>query len=258
MRILILFLLGNACFLISCKDKPKGGGSSELTHPAHEALSSILGSWTGMFDPSRAKMVWDDKEGDSVPVLPNKITIFIDQLENGIIKGYIVCAGNDRPFEGTYSESGDHLEVKAKEPGNSEFDGSFEFEIVQTPSLSLSGTWKANDRNHVDRKYSLVRKNFEYAANTGIFPEASTRLLTEDDVNNAYKEDLRIMRNEIYARHGYSFKLKDMRQHFDFETWYMPFSTDVRKKLTPIELKNATLIKRYEKYAESSYDDYGR
>lgn len=258
MRILLLFTLCCFCCFISCKNEPKGGGSSGQSHTSHQDLASILGSWTGMFDPARTKMVWDDKTGDSVPVPSNKITIFIDQLENGIIKGYSVCAGNDRPFAGTYTEESDRLVVKAKEPGNNEFDGSFEFEIVQTPSLSLSGTWKANDPNHVDRKFSLLRKNFEYSATAGEFPEASTRLLTDDDLNNMYKDELRLMRNTIYARHGYSFKLKDMRQEFDAKTWYMPVSTDVRKKLTPIELKNATLIKKYEKYAGENYDDYGR
>ncbi len=84
------------------------------------------------------------------------------------------------------------------------------------------------------------------------------RLLTSDDVNNLYKDDLRYMRNEIYARHGYSFKLKEVREWFDNEDWYMPVSTDVRKKLTAIEMKNEKLIKHFEKYAEDNYDDYGR
>ncbi len=66
------------------------------------------------------------------------------------------------------------------------------------------------------------------------------------------------MRNEIYARHGYSFKLADMREHFDKLDWYMPMAIDITTKLTKIEKNNAELIKRYEKYSAEYYDGFGR
>jgi YARHG domain len=103
----------------------------------------------------------------------------------------------------------------------------------------------------------LTRKNFAYNTQAGKYPESSARLLTSDDVNNLYKEDLRRMRNEIYARHGYAFKLREVRGWFDEEDWYMPISTDVRNKLTSIEKQNEQLIKHFEKYADT-YDDFGR
>ena len=92
----------------------------------------------------------------------------------------------------------------------------------------------------------------------GQYPEASTRLLNSGDVNNLIKDELRVMRNEVYARHGYCFKLPEVRQMFEGYDWYMPVSTDVRMKLTSIEQKNEKLIKQFEKYAAESYDDYGR
>jgi hypothetical protein len=49
-----------------------------------------------------------------------------------------------------------------------------------------------------------------------------------------------------------------VREWFDGQDWYMPISTDVRKKLTAIEIKNEKLIKQFEKYADESYDDFGR
>ncbi|WP_375303723.1 hypothetical protein [Niastella sp. OAS944] len=45
---------------------------------------------------------------------------------------------------------------------------------------------------------------------------------------------------------------------FDGADWYIPVSTDVRSKLSAIEVKNEKLIKNFEQYAEESYDDYGR
>ena len=66
------------------------------------------------------------------------------------------------------------------------------------------------------------------------------------------------MRNEMYARHGYCFKNKEMRAYFDQETWYMPMNIDIRGELSPTEKENDALIKNYEKYAADYYDEYGR
>jgi hypothetical protein len=72
------------------------------------------------------------------------------------------------------------------------------------------------------------------------------------------KEDLEFMRNEIFARHGYCFAKKDLRQMFENEDWYVPNTVDIRGFLTDTEKKNIALIKRYEKYADEYGDEYGR
>jgi hypothetical protein len=244
--------------LAACKNKPapkptKSGAAQVLSQP----ISSITGSWTGLFEPDREVMVLDKKTGDSFPASANKITLFIAQLEDGDISGYTVCAGNERPFTGSYEEEDGTIKATLQEPGDNKYDGVFELEISKNDH-TLTGKWTPFNKAQVGRHYKLERKNFKYDANIGSWPEVSTRLLKTEDVNNLFKEELRNMRNEIYARHGYSFKLRDIRQQFDGEEWYMPVSTDVRKKLTSIEVKNEKLIKNFEKYAEESYDDYGR
>jgi len=87
---------------------------------------------------------------------------------------------------------------------------------------------------------------------------ASNTLLKKENVENMYKGDLQVMRNSIYARHGYSFKTRKMRYVFDQIDWYTPVSTDVRDDLTDLEKKNIALIKRYEGHAEAYYDSFGR
>lgn len=87
----------------------------------------------------------------------------------------------------------------------------------------------------------------------------SASLLKSADVENMYKADLEVLRNSIYARHGYSFKNVRMRELFDsYVPWYMPVSTNVEPYLTDIERKNIELIKRYEKHATKYYDVFGR
>jgi hypothetical protein len=77
-------------------------------------------------------------------------------------------------------------------------------------------------------------------------------------VENMMKEDLQFMRNEIFARHGFCFNKRELRQLFEMEDWYVPNTVDIRGFLTEIEKKNITLIKRYEKYADEYGDEYGR
>ena len=87
---------------------------------------------------------------------------------------------------------------------------------------------------------------------------ASNTALKKEDLENMYKGDLEVMRNAIYARHGYSFKNRKMRYVFDQIDWYIPVHTDVRSDLTDLEKKNIDLLKRYEGHAEAYYDSFGR
>ncbi len=80
----------------------------------------------------------------------------------------------------------------------------------------------------------------------GRFPQASERLLTASELRNLSNEDLKIMRNEIFARHGYIFKTNDMRTYFQNQDWYTPQYSNVNSMLTNIEQQNIELIKRYE------------
>jgi hypothetical protein len=80
----------------------------------------------------------------------------------------------------------------------------------------------------------------------GYYPEASTRLLTEDDVQNLTAEELRIMRNEIFARHGYIFKTASLSEYFASQDWYTPTYNNVDEFLTDIEKQNIRFIKAHE------------
>ncbi|ANQ51888.2 YARHG domain-containing protein [Flammeovirga sp. MY04] len=87
---------------------------------------------------------------------------------------------------------------------------------------------------------------------------ASTTLLKKEDVENLSKTDLMIIRNTIYARHGYSYKNQPLRVFFDRQPWYIPVHTDIRANLTDIEKQNIKLLLKYEKNASEYYDTFGR
>lgn len=83
------------------------------------------------------------------------------------------------------------------------------------------------------------------------FPFASTEPLTLGMLSNYGKEDLRVMRNEIWARHGYRFNSPDLQQRFARIQGYSPVSDNSKVSLTPLEQLNVELIK----LAESRLDD---
>ena len=72
------------------------------------------------------------------------------------------------------------------------------------------------------------------------------------------KGDLKIIRNTIYARHGYSFKNMPLRVFFDAQSWYIPMQIDIKSNLTRVEKENIKLLLRYEKNAVEYYDYFGR
>ncbi|MBV9241043.1 MAG: YARHG domain-containing protein [Acidobacteria bacterium] len=226
--------------------RPDTSGTPDPNAPSYQAVSpadadaqKILGSYVGPF-------------GD------NKITLMITKAAGSSITGRSVVGGNDRPFDGTYTVSNAVYSVVAKEPGDNRYDGVFKFSVSSADPSKVTGTWKPNDPKRPEKSYTLERRKFEYHANVGEYPQASTRLLKSSDVENMSKEELQFMREEIFARHGYCFSKKDFRQLFENEDWYVPDTTDIRGRLTDIEKKNIALIKRYEKYAEEYGDEYGR
>lgn len=87
---------------------------------------------------------------------------------------------------------------------------------------------------------------------------ASTELLKKDFVENLTKADIFILRNSIYARHGYAFEYPSLTSFFGQFDWYVPLSNDISASLTDIELKNIELLMRYEEYAKEYYDVFGR
>lgn len=241
--------------LLACKPAGSGPGGAEkgkdaglesvpaqaaaAVPPSAEKVREILGSYVGQF-------------GD------NKITLLITKAGDGVVSGRTIVGGNDRPFDGTLTVADGNFNIEAREPGDHRDDGTFKFQIAESDTTGLKGTWKANDTKRPEKSYTLERKKFEYQTNVGNWPEASQRVLKTGDVENLPATELAMMRNEIFARHGYCFSRKEMRQQFENEAWYVPNTVDIKGFLTEIEKKNIALIKRYEKYAEEYGDEYGR
>jgi hypothetical protein len=77
-----------------------------------------------------------------------------------------------------------------------------------------------------------------------IFPDSDRRLLSRSELAGLSTAELRIARNEIYARRGMSFKSADLRERFEKFSWYRPYTSE--PTLNPVESQNVNLIQQME------------
>ena len=83
---------------------------------------------------------------------------------------------------------------------------------------------------------------------TYILPGARVRLYSMKYLRRLSKKKLRLARNEIYARHGYIFKDKELRDYFMDKLWYYPSRKNVKDSdLNYYERKNIQRIQKCEK-----------
>ena len=82
--------------------------------------------------------------------------------------------------------------------------------------------------------------------------QLSTKPITRALLNGLFVEDVRKMRDEIYARHGKVFKNEWTQKYFASFDWYKPDPKFTDASLTAVEKQNLTTIAAYEKRAVSA------
>ncbi len=118
----------------------------------------------------------------------------------------------------------------------------------------------------------------------GDFPSSRTTLLTEDHLKGCFIrdvtdaeinendldedyfnyaisshlsiKDLDIMRNEIFAVHGYIFSNPDYQEYFKSKEWYKPLYENVEDKLSDIEKSNIRFLKKMTKKMAGKEGEY--
>lgn len=82
----------------------------------------------------------------------------------------------------------------------------------------------------------------------GKYAHASTRPLSTDELQQRSQYELKLMRNEIFARYGYRFRSGgEMDTYFRQQKWYRPQHADVKQFLTSLEKSNIKLIQAAER-----------
>ena len=125
---------------------------------------------------------------------------------------------------------------------------STETEISQEGTVEKDGNDTETEKN-VSEEKNTQAENEPTDAEEYIFPDSSTQKLTESDLESLSGEELRLARNEIYARLGRKFDDETLREYFESKSWYRgtidpaDFSEE---RLNETEKYNATFIAAYE------------
>ena len=95
-----------------------------------------------------------------------------------------------------------------------------------------------------------------YLEQQPVSEQLSNCLLNTTYLGRFSKDQLRIMRNEILARHGWKFQSKDLQEYFGSQPWYKPGNNNSAIKLHIIEQLNIQLIKS-EETVPDTFRSYG-
>ena len=115
-------------------------------------------------------------------------------------------------------------------------------------------TWYKPDEKFRDDMLTAVQKSnvrIITARERELHDALSTKAMKPSMLEGLFTEDLRRLRNEIYARRGRPFKDQELRDYFGSFDWYHPTSSFNEASLTPTEHANAELIRRMESEASS-------
>ncbi len=70
----------------------------------------------------------------------------------------------------------------------------------------------------------------------------STKIIESSELDNIEIYNLRLLKNEIYARKGFVFSNKDFKIYFKKQTWYKPKNNNKSIQLSEFETRNVTTI----------------
>lgn len=109
--------------------------------------------------------------------------------------------------------------------------------IKKTETINYD-TLQNNENSYYDNN-AIDESEYEYEY-------LREREMTYADVEGKSAEELRLMRNYIFARRGYIFESEDLKEYFEQFSWYVPLYYDVTPRLSDIEKYNVNFIKEFE------------
>lgn len=117
---------------------------------------------------------------------------------------------------------------------------------------------RKNEEEKKKKAEEEEKKKEEEANRQYIIPDSNTKNLTSQDIDGLSAKDLNYARNEIYARHGRTFKSRELQSYFDSKSWYKgtispsEFDSKYSGSLSSVEKANAEFLKK----AESALGGY--
>jgi len=147
--------------------------------------------------------------------------------ERQFVPDFIISFGNDKSYRITRKSGVNEVRLHFEPYMKDNYD---EWQPSKT-GQSFTLTKKTWDNNVAD-------KNIQ-----GRYPFTSSRVMTRGELILFTNDELDIMRNEIFARHGHIFKTARYRDYFNTQSWYKATVNDATSNLSEIERLNVEQIK---------------
>jgi hypothetical protein len=113
---------------------------------------------------------------------------------------------------------------------------------LTSDGITLSPTTSATTKTATTASTS----NASATSSDYVISDSSTRVIAEAELINLTPWQLKVARNEIYARHGRSFADKDLQCYFAKKSWYKVDTNFNSSILSSTENKNIATIQAYE------------
>ncbi|MBC7935909.1 MAG: YARHG domain-containing protein [Rhizobacter sp.] len=261
---------------------------------AKELNTDLYGNWVGDFEVIEAD--FEKLKGQTISrlnIVIKQITdsgVIAQSVVNGnsrLMRGtmtqsdgkyvFVMDEPGDNKYDGrfNFTINGDTLAGKWQPYDTMLATKTSEFHLTKKPFVYNANVMLPKEWEYVDYVNSKERKESYKDEQSGVVDtfintvyraasekvyqvNSSKQALKERDVKNLRRLDLQILRNTIFARHGYTFKSRAVRQFFDQVDWYVPVSDNVEAALSAVEKENIALLDRFEKYAKDNYDTFGR
>ena len=200
------------------------GASLDITNMFDDGLSAGLSAFADFYISDLNKRLYSGKY----------ISYYDDQDQGG---GEAVAAEST---EGSGSGFDDQAAQAQRAMETQEEEFYYEPEDVYGES---DPSWEEYAYQEDSTSYEDPDNSQEY-----LLPDSDTRLLTDADVSGLSTEELRIAKNEIYARHGRMFTSEDLKAYFESKSWYqgsVPAEAFSESVFSQTEKDNITLIQKY-------------
>jgi hypothetical protein len=146
-----------------------------------------------------------------------------------------VLANHGYVFADGYYEDEDSRRLDAQKY----FDERYWYE--RRPEFSADQL-SAIEQQNLDTITVAVTRQLGRVLSPGMMNLFQSTALTEEMLAKVSIADLRLLRNEVYARHGRPFRMDWLAQHFRMYPWYKPRAEYTDAELSPVERANIALI----------------
>ncbi len=112
---------------------------------------------------------------------------------------------------------------------------------LSSDAISVSATSVAGGKTATTARTASNNSSGSY-----IISDSKTRVISESELTSLTNWQLKVARNEIYARYGRPFVHKDLQCYFAKMSWYKEDSSAANPTLNSTESKNVATIQAYE------------